>query len=523
MSDPHPEHLTVGDIRKLLDGEGALVSCGGEEHLLSAPVSGCSFDSREPQVDNLFFCKGVHFHAGFLDAAVDAGATCFVADAALAGSLSLERYREKAYALVVNDIRSVMASLPPVIYRHPERDVEVVGITGTKGKSTTAYMLRSILVAAGRTPGILGSIMTDDGVEHFESHNTTPEAPELWRHVANCRKTGRHELVMEVSSQGLKYGRVAGLHLDIACFLNIGRDHISAIEHPDFKDYFSSKLKIFEQCDTAVVNLGSDHADRVLSAASAGASRVVRVASEGVSKAGEADARAVEVHAEDGVVDFVLEVCSELSPSGEPMSVPVALGIPGVFNVENALVAIACALLMGVGADAIKRGLAHLRVPGRMEVVRSTSGKVVAIVDYAHNKLSFETLFKSVRAEYPSRRIVAVFGAPGDKAKERREQLPKAAAPYSDLLIFTEEDPAHERVADICAELASHVPKGTLYEIILDREKAIERAFEVARGWDEPSVLLLLAKGDETRQHRGDEYPTIKSDLAMAKELVATV
>ena len=192
-----------------------------------------------------------------------------------------------------------------------------------------------------------------------------------------------------------------------------------------------------------------------------------------------------------------------------------------MFNVENALAAIGMALLMGIDTAAILKGLAHLRVPGRMEIVRSADNHVTAIVDYAHNKLSFETLFASVKKEYPEHRIISLFGAPGGKAHERREQLPQAAAPYSDLIIYTEEDPAHDKVEEICAELASNTPADTPHTIILDREEAVAFAIHEAQQSTEPCVVLLLAKGDETRQHRGDDYPLVKSDLALAQELLA--
>ena len=176
------------------------------------------------------------------------------------------------------------------------------------------------------------------------------------------------------------------------------------------------------------------------------------------------------------------------------------------------------ARLLGVDYDAIRAGLAQIRVPGRMELVSSRDGKVLAIVDYAHNELSFETLFRSVKAEYPNRHIIALFGAPGGKAQERREALPRVAGAYADHIVYTEEDPSHERVEDICDELVSNTPVGVPCEVVPDREQAVARAFELAREQDGPSVVLLLAKGDEETMHRGDEYPTIKSDLAIARE-----
>ena len=253
--------VTLGALARVLTAAGLDATASDPD----APVRGMTVDSREVEPGNLFVCKGAAFKPAFLASAVERGAGAYLCDASkldeLAGAVPGTPY------LAVSDVRRAMALVAPEVYAHPERQLRIVGITGTKGKSTTAYMLKSILDAADMTPSILGSIETDDGVEHFESHNTTPEAPELWRHLRNSVDAGRDIMVMEVSSQGLKYDRVLGLPLDIAVFLNIGRDHISGIEHPDFEDYFASKLRIFEQCDTAVVNLGSDYAERILDAA----------------------------------------------------------------------------------------------------------------------------------------------------------------------------------------------------------------------------------------------------------------
>lgn len=476
-------------------------------------ASGMTVDSREVEPGNLFVCKGAAFKPAFLASAAERGAAAYLCadDPALLEQLTAAA--PQLPRIVAADVRRAMALVAPVIYHHPERGLRIVGITGTKGKSTVAYMLRTILQAAGSEPSILGSIDTDDGIERFESHNTTPEAPELWRHLRNTVDAGRTCMVMEVSSQGLKYDRVLGVPLSIGVFLNIGRDHISSVEHPTFEDYFASKLRIFEQCETAVVNLESDHADEVLAAA-ASAQRTITF-----SVHDRADSTYAAENAHSTGTGFTFDVIDRSNPDALERHA-IELGITGFFNIDNALAAIACARLLGVGYDAIARGLAHLRVPGRMETIAAPDKHVIAIVDYAHNELSFQTLFSSVKLEYPDRRIIALFGAPGGKAQERREALPRVASAYADLLIYTEEDPAHERVEDICAELASHTPEHVPYRIICDREQAVAYAIETAREGEQDAVVLLLAKGDETRQHRGDEYPEVESDLSIARRLL---
>lgn len=508
--------VSVRALADLLSQAGELVELVGPGE---RTVGGCSFDSRSVASGDVFFCKGATFRPAFLKMALDAHAAAFVCEESLASELAPLGEDAGVAMLVVRHIRTAMALLPPVVYGRPDRAVDIIGITGTKGKTTASFMMQSIIKAAGQICGMIGSVVTDDGVESYESTNTTPEAPEVWRHIANCRAAGRPSLVMEISSQALKYQRVENLELDVACFLNIGRDHISPIEHPTFEDYFESKLKIFDQAKTAVVNLGTDEAERVLAAAGA-AGRIVTV---GVERP-EADLWAGAVHMVGFNIEFDLHGFSADEPvEGEH----ILLGIAGDFNVENALVAIAAAREIGIGLDAVKAGLAKLRVPGRMEVVESRDGRVIAVVDYAHNQLSFQSLFSSVERAFPQSPVIALFGAAGGKAQERREQLPRAAAPHSDLLIFTNEDPAHEDPEKICRELAANVPDGTPYRVIVDRAEAIRTAFEEARGdyarADAPTIVLLLAKGDEELMHVGDAFVPIESDLTLAHRMIDTV
>ena len=507
--------VTLNDIMAAIqanDGNDCSLSTAESGALT---VHGVCIDSRKATPGCLFVCKGATFKPEFLAAAVKQGTAAFLcqgemANGRIAVPADLAQAAPGVPAIAAKDIRRAMARASAKAYGAPDENLTVVGVTGTKGKSTTTYMLHAIMNAAEVETSMLGSIETDDGMEHFESHNTTPESPDLWRHLRNTVDAGRKHMVMEVSSQGLKYDRVLGLNFDIACFLNIGRDHISPIEHPTFEDYFASKLRIFDQCKTAVVNLETDHLSEVLKAAEH-AEKLVTV---GINNP-KATLNATGVSSVDGVIRFTVR--DSLGETVEERG--IALGIAGLFNVENALCAIAIARLLGIDYDAIETGLAHVKVPGRMEVIRCTSKPITAIVDYAHNKLSFETLFSSIKQEYPGQRIIAVFGAAGGKAYERREVLPQTAGKYADLLIFAEEDPAHERPEDICAELAKNTPEGVAHEIIIDREEAFKRAVEIA-GDGKPTVIAFLAKGEEELQHRGDAFEPIKSDSAIAHEVL---
>jgi acetylglutamate kinase len=330
---------------------------------------------------------------------------------------------------------------------------------------------------------------------------TTPEPLDLHRHFYHAAESGIEIFRDGVSSQALKYDRVLGGRFRIACFLNIGQDHISSVEHPDPEDYFQSKLKLFRQSETACVNLDSERADEVLKAAGA-CSRVFTFSARNPG----ADVYAHDIRKSGQDILFRVRT--------PDFSREFRLTMPGLFNVENALSAIAVCLALGIPEHSIYVGLMKARVPGRMEVYSNANNKITVIVDYAHNRLSFERLFHSVREEYPDREIVTVFGCPGGKAQERRRDLGEVAGRYSSRVILTEEDPGEENAEDICREIARYVQAGGCsYSILPDRGKAIEAA---VAGCEAESVVLVTGKGAETRQKRGRAYVTCPSDVEYA-------
>ena len=346
---------------------------------------------------------------------------------------------------------------------------------------------------------MISSIDTYDGVERFESHLTTPEPLDLQRHFANAAQTGLEYLTMEVSSQALKYHRSLCTEFAAACFLNIGYDHISPIEHPDFEDYFASKLKIFAQAHISCVNLDCDHAQRVLEAAQAAGNPVITFSQKDPS----AQVYATDVHKEEGQILFTVRT--------PRYTRQMRLTMPGLFNVENALGATALCEALDIPEWAVYDGLVRARVPGRMEVYANADGRVLSIVDYAHNRLSFETLFSSVRAEYPDRELAIVFGCPGKKAYDRRHDLGEAAGAWCDRVYLTEEDSGEEDTLDICHEIRPNVEKGKARcSIIPNRGEAIRQAVLES---EKPTVLLLTGKGRETRQKRGTEYIDTPTDV----------
>ena len=494
--------LTLYPLREycgLLDKLGVLAAPLPAELELDRTVELVSYNSKEVVPGTLFICKGAHFKADYLAQAAQKGAFAY---------LSETPYSEVDLpCILVSDMRRALAPLAVKYYNDPSQKVKVIGVTGTKGKSSTTYYLKHILdemlAPKSRSCGVISSIDTYDGVERFESHLTTPEPLELQRHFAHAAASGLEYVVMEASSQALKYHRTLGTKFAAAAFLNIGTDHISPIEHPDFDDYFRSKLKIFAQAGLSCVNLDCDHAPEALSAAREACATVLTFSRRDPA----ASVYSRDVRKVGGEILFDVDAAQL---SGE-----YRLTMPGLFNVDNALAAIAVCRGLDIPREAVREGLAKARVPGRMEVYSSENGDVTAIVDYAHNRMSFETLFRSVRAEYPGRRIVTVFGCPGKKAFDRRRDLGEVSGAWSDLVVLTEEDSGEEDTVSICKEIAVHVEgQGCRYSIQPNRGEAIR---EAVLSCTVPSVILITGKGAETRQKRGIEYIDTPSDVEYAQ------
>ncbi|MCH5188416.1 MAG: acetylglutamate kinase [Oscillospiraceae bacterium] len=490
--------MKISDYIALFENNGLSV----EPHCdTDKAVDYISCNSNDVRENTLFLCKGAHFKSEYLKAAQRGGAVCYIA--------SQKQEAEGDY-IVVSDVRRAMALMANFYYNNAWQRLGLVGITGTKGKSTTAYFVKYILDEAMRAEGgeesaVISSIDTYDGVERFESHLTTPEPFDLHRHFNNAVNSGIDYLTMEVSSQALKYDRVLGVGFKVGCFLNIGTDHISPVEHADFEDYFGSKLRLFESCETAVVNLDSDHSDEIAERAKA-AKRVITFS----QKRADADIYAYGVHKREDDTVFMVKTAD--------FDMEFTLTIPGLFNVENALAAIGITMALGIDKKYMLTGLMKARSKGRMEVYQNADKSVTAIVDYAHNELSFRNLFDSVRREYEGRRVVIVFGCPGYKAYDRRRDLGTIAGEYSQMVYITEEDPGEEPVGDISREIAKYVEaKGCPYEIIDDRGEAIRRA---VMDCDEPTVVLITGKGDETRQKRGTEYIDCPSDVEYVRRFL---
>ena len=407
-----------------------------------------------------------------------------------------------------------MPVIAETYYGRLSDSLRVVGITGTKGKSTTAYFVRAILddsmaAVGGHRTAICSGIDNYDGVIEEESHLTTPEIMELYQHMNNAVNSGIRYMTMEVSSQALKYDRVDGVTFEAGAFLNIGTDHISEIEHPDFNDYLESKLRLFAQCRKAAINLDCDEQERIRAAAEA-CPYVIAFS----QKDETANIYGYDIKSVEGKVTMKVR-CTDVEGWND-FDEEFTLGTFGTINVENALAAISIATLLGVPREYIHSGLERATSPGRMEVFYSEDGKRIAIVDYAHNKLSYEKFFDTIKDEFPDKKMMIVFGCPGGKAFARREELGTIAGQNCVYSIITEEDYGEEDVNKICEEIAGFVrAAGGECEIITDRVEAIKKAITLM---DDDTILFLPGKGRETREKRGIQYIDTPSDADVVLE-----
>ncbi len=504
------DSITIKQAVQLLKADGILTGFSCPENQMEHEFLHLSYNSSDVEPNTFFICKGSTFKEQYLLDAISRGAGAYMAE---------KCYTDTVPYLLVSDIRRAMSLVSIAFYHEAYRNFRLVGLTGTKGKTTTTYFLKNILdtfckknpqLCTAQKSAVLSTVEVDTGIEHHEAHLTTPESPDLQRYFAQTRDSGLPFLTMEVSSQAYKLNRVYGVEYDLGMFLNIGEDHIGPLEHTDFEDYFSCKLQFMEHCKTAVINRDMDHAQRVLDRAKAHAKRVITFG--GISNADFDDDDCWvlrEIKKED--VGFTFITTHGLEEDSWRIL------MAGRFNVENALAAIISAKALGIDDESIKEGLLKNEVQGRMNLFEKDG--VTVLVDYAHNYLSFKKLYESLKADYPGRRIVVVVGCPGGKAYLRRRDIGTLSGENADYLYLTAEDPQFEDVREICEEIASFLkPYGTPYEIIEDRAQAVEKAITTAQKGD---VIVLAAKGEEVYQKVCGEYVYYESDLAIAKRLLS--
>lgn len=483
--------ITIKQVIKLLENKKILKE---NKCIENEEIEFISYDSRNIKQNTMFFCKGENYKTEYLEQAIQKGTVIYVSE---------EKYNVNSQYIIVSDIQKAMAIIAAEFYSYSFKDLETIGITGTKGKTTVTCFIQNILdeYTKSRT-AIISTINTYTGTTDELSQLTTPEAVDLQRLFCEAKENGCKYLTMEVSSQGYKKDRVYGVEFKNGIFLNIGEDHISAREHPDFEDYLKCKIQLVKNSKRVILNRNTDYFDVIYSECKD---------KEVITYGTDESATYYYTNVIKTKLGFEFDVISKIDNYKQKFKI----NIPGRFNIENAVVAITLAKKIGIDDESIKNGLLKTVVKGRMNVFEKNG--ITVIVDYAHNKLSYTKLYESLKLDYPNRRIVSVGGCVGGKAYNRRKEFGTIVGGNSDYVYLTAVDPQFENVEDICKDIALYIEDKNKYEIVTDREKAVEKAITNAKSGD---VVVLVGKGEEEYQKINGVSEKYESDLAIAKRLL---
>ena len=444
------------------------------------------YNTKKVTKESMFVCiKGAAFDSH--DAAADAaksGAIVIVAERPV-------EVPEGICVVLVKDTRYALALISAAYFDYPARKLKVIGITGTKGKTTTTFMIRSILEHAGIRTGLIGTIETIIGDRHIPASNTTPESYTIQAYFAAMVEAGCQVAVMEVSSQGLKLHRTAGILFDIGIFTNLAPDHIGPNEHESFEEYLECKSRLFRQCRVGIVNADDEHCGQILEG------HTCQVETYGFSEKADLRASDVKLVSRPGFLGVAYHV-SGLA------DFDVEIDMPGRFSVYNSLVAIAVCRHFDISREDVLEALETAQTKGRIEKIK-VSDDFTLMIDYAHNAMSLESLLTTLK-EYHPKRLVCLFGCGGNRSRMRRFEMGEVSGRLADLTVITSDNPRFEEPQAIIDDIRAGIEKtdGKYIEII-DRKEAIRYVIEHGQPGD---VIVLAGKGHEDYQEiRGVKYP----------------
>lgn len=492
--------MTVSNLRDLVKDESLVKvleksanitnECEGAcTQLLDTIITGVTLDSRKVQSGYVFVAiKGFKTDGHeYIDTAIKNGAVAVVCEDLEVYKKVKDTYNNVCF-LAVKSARKALAIISKAVYENVSDKLCIVGITGTKGKTSTSFMISEILRKAGLRVGIIGT--TGAYFESFyeELSHSTPESCDLHRLFFEMYKRGCTHIVMEVSSQAILMSRVDKIRFNTAVFTNITPDHIGEGEHSDFEDYLSCKAKLFEMCDNAVVNLDSDRAGYILDIC---ASEKVNTKTFGFDNE-KADfcAKNEKFYIDGGMKTKFTFVDNQKNEESE-----ILVGVPGKFSIFNALCAITCAGVLGVDIEVSKNALENVKVIGRIEPCYNQYCKAPVIIDYAHNAVSLMSVISAIN-EYNPKRIICVFGCGGNRSKLRRYEMGEVSGKLAHLSVITADNSRFEELSDIIDDILVGMKKTNgEYVIVEDRYEAIHYAMREAKEGD---VVLLAGKGQET-------------------------
>lgn len=473
-------------------------------HLLTQPAdcalsfSGISNNSKLTKAGDLFICKGAGFKSEYLQAAKERGAVCYMAEAQVA-DVDLP-------FILVNDSRKAQSILSRWFYGKPSDAFTLVGVTGTKGKTTTTYMTHAVMNAvAGCRTGMTSGVDLDvGGGEVVESHLTTPESLELQQLYGQARDHALPIVTSEISSQAYKVDRVYGQHFDYGIFLNISPDHISPTEHPDFEDYLECKLQLLDNSDVAVICRDTAEFDTVYRRAQAACRRVCLV-----GKTDDCDYRFHDVVKQPSGYTFLVTE----KESGQ--TYPYSIIMDGQFNIKNAVAAIAVGRMMGGDPAKIAEELKHVTVAGRADVY--SCADLTVVINYMHNGISCTEALQGLQQDYPGAYIVVVIGMAGERSAGRFVDIGQVCGQYADRVFFSSEDPGFDDPYVVTQQMADAAAGGKAEVIVeVDRTKAVEQAIlDAPKG----AVVVLAGKGNETTMRVRGQYIPYESDPGIMRRV----
>lgn len=454
---------------------------------MECEVTDIIYDSRKVSAGTVFVCMVGTVVDGhdFIEDAVAKGAAALVVEHETECSIP-----EDCTVIQVESARYALAHMSAAYFGYPDRELVTIGLTGTKGKTTTTYMMKSVLETAGKKVGLIGTIGALVGDEPLPSKNTTPESYELHRMFRAMADAGCEYVVMEVSSQGLKMDRVAGITFDYGIFTNLSPDHIGPGEHDSFEEYMECKSLLFRRCRVGIVNADDAHVEDILRG------HTCEVRTFSCEKQADLMAGAIGYLDEDGQIGmhFTTTGC---------MDVYALVHIPGRFSVYNSLVTMLTCHLAGISDEAILMGLDRVKVKGRVELV-PVSKDFTVIIDYAHNEVSTRSVLTTLKEYHPAR-LICVYGGGGNRSKLRRYDMGEVTGELADLSVLTCDNPRDEEVRDINNDIKIGLARSNgKYLEIEDRKEAIRYCIEHARKGD---MIVLLGKGHEDYQEiKGVKY-----------------
>ena len=472
------------ELKNILSGIEGLKAKGN----LNLDITGITNDSREVKNGFLFIAiKGFDTdgHA-YINKAIENGAVAILVQEEMAKQV-IGQIPENITLITSDNTRKATAICACNYYDNPSRKMQLIGVTGTKGKTTTTFMIKTILEKQGIKTGLIGTIATYIGDKKLEdSDRTTPDSIKLQSYFAQMVEAGCKACVMEVSSQSLKLHRVDGCDFNIGIFTNFSEDHISEKEHPDMKDYFNSKVKLFQMCPIGFINVDDINTIRIPKLAPN-----CTIKTYGIDN--ECDLLAKDITITNSYVDFRVK----LNGKNER----IKTDIPGRFSVYNSLAAILVAEKLGCSVENIKESLETVKVPGRSELVDNKLGLTI-MIDYAHSPESLESILQAVKS-YTRGRVIAVFGCGGDRDNAKRPIMGAISGKIATYTIITSDNPRTEKPEEIIKEIEEGIKKtNARYECIVDRTEAIRKAIKMANKND---IIVLAGKGHETYQEINHE------------------